>query len=100
MGAWRLDLAVALWSCFGLLLWPVPGARAATAGAVQGSWAWNSLTLPLCKFPLACCAALRLVAQVRKEKSEIDMAILREAMDKVRLGLPHTSLPDTPAKRR
>ena len=40
------------------------------------------------------------IPQVRKEQSEIDLPILREAMDKVRLGLPHTPLPDGPAKRR
>ena len=45
-------------------------------------------------------AAAGVCVQVRKDQKEIDLAVLKEAMDKVRLGLPHTSLPDTPAKRR
>lgn len=38
--------------------------------------------------------------QVRRDSPDIDLPILKEAMDKVRLGLRHTPLPDSPAKRR
>jgi cell division protease FtsH len=38
--------------------------------------------------------------QVRRDSASIDLPILKEAMDKVRLGLPHTPLPDSAAKRR
>ena len=40
------------------------------------------------------------ILAVRRDSSTIDISILKEAMDKVRLGLPHTPLPDSEAKRR
>ena len=36
---------------------------------------------------------------VRKDSDTITLDILKEAMEKVKLGLPHTPLPDSPAKR-
>ncbi len=39
-------------------------------------------------------------AQVRKDAQQIDMALIREAMDKRALGLPSPKLPDSEAKRR
>ncbi|KAL4436128.1 hypothetical protein ABPG77_005576 [Micractinium sp. CCAP 211/92] len=40
------------------------------------------------------------ILAVRQNKAEIDLSILKEAMDKVRLGLPHQSLPDSAAKQQ
>ncbi|KAG7666975.1 hypothetical protein KSW81_000723 [Nannochloris sp. 'desiccata'] len=40
------------------------------------------------------------ILAVRRDSPTIDISILKEAMEKVRLGLPHTSLPDSEAKRR
>jgi hypothetical protein len=46
------------------------------------------------------------LSQVRKGTADaegaplIDLPILKEAMDKVRLGLPHEPLPDNAAKRQ
>jgi hypothetical protein len=37
---------------------------------------------------------------VRQNRSAIDLPVLKEAMDKIRLGLPHQSLPDSAAKRQ
>lgn len=39
------------------------------------------------------------ILAVRRDSPTIDLPILKEAMDKVRLGLPHTPLPDSAAKR-
>lgn len=40
------------------------------------------------------------ILAVRRDTPSIDLGILKEAMEKVRLGLPHTPLPDSPAKQR
>lgn len=40
------------------------------------------------------------ILAVRADSPTIDLPILKLAMDKIRLGLPHTPLPDSPAKRR
>jgi len=40
------------------------------------------------------------ILAVRKDSPTIDLDVLKQAMDKVRLGLPHASLPDSLAKRR
>ncbi len=37
---------------------------------------------------------------MRQEAPEISFDILKEAMEKIRLGLPHARLPDSIAKRR
>lgn len=38
--------------------------------------------------------------QVRQNKAEIDFSSISQAMDKIKLGLRHQSLPDSPAKRQ
>lgn len=40
------------------------------------------------------------ILAVRKDSMEIDMGIMKEAMSKIRVGLPQSSIPDSPAKRR
>ena len=40
------------------------------------------------------------ILAVRRDSSSIDFPILKEAMEKIRLGLPHASLPDSEAKYR
>lgn len=40
------------------------------------------------------------ILAVRKDSPEINLDILKEAMSKVRIGLPQSSLPDSPAKER
>lgn len=40
------------------------------------------------------------ILAVRRSQPEIDLPILKEAMDKIRLGLPQDSLPDSAAKRQ
>ena len=40
------------------------------------------------------------ILAVRKDSTEIDMDIMKEAMSKIRVGLPQSSIPDSPAKRR
>ena len=37
---------------------------------------------------------------MRQNQRDIDLSILKDAMDKVRLGLPHQPLPDSAAKRQ
>jgi ATP-dependent Zn protease len=51
---------------------------------------------PVESAPAATCAPS---VQIRYAKSEIDMAILQEVMDKARIGLPADNLPLTMAKR-
>ncbi|KAK9817951.1 hypothetical protein WJX72_004798 [[Myrmecia] bisecta] len=40
------------------------------------------------------------ILAVRRGSAQIDMTMMMEAMDKLRLGLPQPALPDSPAKRR
>lgn len=40
------------------------------------------------------------ILAVRRDSPTLTLDVLKEAMDKVRLGLPHTPLPDSDAKRR
>ncbi len=40
------------------------------------------------------------ILAVRKDSMEINMDIMKEAMSKIRVGLPQSSIPDSPAKRR
>lgn len=40
------------------------------------------------------------ILAVRRDKPNLTLDVLKEAMDKIRLGLPHTPLPDSEAKRR
>ena len=40
------------------------------------------------------------ILAVRKDSMEIDLDIMKEAMSKIRVGLPQSSIPDSPAKRR
>ena len=40
------------------------------------------------------------ILAVRKDSTEIDMDIMKDAMSKIRVGLPQSSIPDSPAKKR
>ena len=40
------------------------------------------------------------ILAVRKDSREIDMDIMKDAMSKIRVGLPQSSIPDSPAKER
>jgi cell division protease FtsH len=40
------------------------------------------------------------ILAVRKDSPQIDMDIMKDAMSKIRVGLPQSSIPDSPAKKR